>query len=213
MAQKVAFDGTPLNNEAFQLAGRRILFAPVNTAMPPTVQPVSDLVVPAGWADLGITVSGLVDITADYTVQNIVTGVISNIRRTYIDSQTGKFSAKIFANSLNNLGVITGQGTPSTTVSTSLNRAFRDLGVGGTLGSKVALLAYEDFDIPYVDGATSYDQSWFYTPTAQRGASINFSEFETKTNVITLDYTLLPFTNAAFSGRSLLFIQRFLQSA
>lgn len=213
MSQKIAFDGTVLNNESFPLAGTRILWAPVNTSMPPTVVPIYDDTIPGGWADLGITVSGLVEITADYTVQNIVTGVLQNIRRTYIDQQTAKMTAKIFAGSLANYGVITGQGPLVSTVSTSLNRAFKDLGIGGTLGSKIAVLAIHDFQDPHVDNATSYDQSWVYTPTAQRAAGANFSEQETKTDVVTFDFTLLPFTNSAFPGRSLLFIKRFLQSA
>ena len=214
MSQKIAFDGTP-GSESFQLAGRRLLWAPVNTAMPAKVIPIYDDTLPTapvGWADLGICVDSNVEVTVDYTVANIVTGTLGNVRRTYIDSQTGKIVTKIFAWEPGKLGTITGAGTPVSTVSTSLNRAFKDLGYGGTLGNKISVLVFEDFDVPDVEmaGASSYEQAWIYTPTAQRSASVNLSEEVTKTNVVTFDFTLLPFTNASFAGRSLLCIQRFL---
>lgn len=102
---------------------------------------------------------------------------------------------------------ITGQGSVVTTGSTSLNRAIKALGIGGTLGNKLAVLVFQDFDINLVEddaGGATYEQWWAYTPTAQRNASINLSEFETKTNVSTFDYELLPYTNSAYPGRSLL---------
>ena len=208
MSQKIAYDGTP-GSESFALAGSRILWAPVNTAKPAKVVPIYDDTLPTapvGWADLGIPVNALVEMSVDFTTAKIVTGVLQNVRRTYIDSQTGKISAKLYDFSPAVTATIFGQGPLVTTASTSLNRAFKGMGVGGTLGSKIALLVFKDFDIPQVnsDGTASYDQVWHYTPTAQRSASVNLAEFETKTPVNTLDYELLPYTNSAYAGRSLL---------
>src|SRR6185503_15058974 len=105
-----------------------------------------------------------------------------------------------------NTAVITGQGPLVTTASTSLNRAFKGMGVGGTLGSKLAVLVFKDFDISQVtsDGTAQYEQVWHYTPTAQRAASVNLAEFETKTPVFTFDFELLPYANSAYGGRSIL---------
>jgi hypothetical protein len=205
MSDKIAFNGTP-GSETFALAGSRIIWAPVNTSKPPLITPIYNDSIPAGWADLGIPVQALVEMTVDFTTAKVVTGVLQNVRRTYIDSQTGKITAKIFDPGPTNTAIITGQGPLISTASTSLNRAFKGMGVGGTLGAKLALLVYKDFDISQVtsDGSASYEQVWHYTPTAQRNASVNLAEHETKTPIHTLDYELLPYTNSSYSGRSIL---------
>lgn len=218
MSQKIAFDGTVVNY-SFPLGGRRILVAPVNTAKPATIVPIYDDTMPSapvGWTDLGIPVGALVDMSVDYTTAKIVTGTLQNVRRTYIDSQTGRISTRLFNWEPDRMAKITGQGSVVTTGSTSLNRTIKSLGIGGTLGSKLAVLVFQDFDINLVEddtGGKTYEQFWAYTPNAQRAASINLSEFETKTNVITFDYELLPYTNSAYSGRSLLIELIWLQVA
>lgn len=215
MAVKIAFGGTP-TNYSFPLAGRRILYAPVNTALPAAIVPIYDTSLPSapvGWADLGVVVNSIVEVNVDFTVGRIRTGVIQQTRRTYIDDQTGRITAKLFSWEPGRTGVITGQGTPTVTASTSINRSFVDLFYGGTLGSKIACLVWEDFDIPAVEdtAGSSYEQVWLYSPTVQRAAGINLSEQETKTPVITFDYELLPYTSAAASGRDILIQQRWLK--
>lgn len=214
MANKKAFGGIP-TNYAFQLAGRAILYAPVNTSLPSLVQPIYDTSIPDGWSELGFTVDSVVDISIDLTTQDITTGVLQNVRRTYIQGQKGKFTGKVISWEPTIIGVATGQGTPVSTNSTSLNRSFKDLWFGGTLGNKSAFLIYEDFDIPLVEDAsgTSYDQAWAYTPKAQKEAGINLSEFQTKTNVITIDYELLPYTNSAAGSRDVLLQMRWIGSS
>lgn len=208
MSQKIGFEGLP-GSESFSLAGSGILWAPVNTAKPALITPIYDDTMPTaptGWANLGIPVNALVEMTVDFTTAEIVTGVLQNVRRKYIDKQTGKITAKLFDSGPANTAVIMGQGPLVTTASTSLNRAFKGMGVGGTLGAKIALLVFKDFQDPQVtrDGTASYDQVWHYTPTAQRAAGVNLAEFETKTPVFTLDYELLPYSNASYSGRQIL---------
>lgn len=210
MSDKIAFNGSVVNYN-FPLAGRRVLVAPVNTAKPATLVPIYDDSMPAapvGWTDLGIPVDALVDVSVDYTTAQIVTGTLQNIRKTYIDKQTGKISTKIYNWEPAKIATISGQGSVITTASTSLNRAIKSLGIGGTLGNKLAVLVFQDFGDNNLteDGAggASYEQFWIYTPGAQRNASVNLAEFQTKTNIMTFDYELLPYSNSVYPGRSIM---------
>lgn len=205
MAQKIAFFGNE-TNYSFPLAGRRLLYAPLNTIIPSTVTPIYDTSMPAGWSDLGPPVGAQVDVSVDFSTQDIVTGVLQSVRRTYIDKQTGKLTCKVFAWEPQKAADAFGQGPLATGSTTSLNRSFKDLFVGGQLGSKMALLVFEDFDLTLAEdtAAGRYEQVWMYTPKAIKTGGINLSEFETKANVITLDFELLPYTNTAAGGRDIL---------
>lgn len=211
MAQKTGFFGNP-TNYSFPLAGRRLLYAPLNTIIPSVVVPIYDTSMPAGWTDLGPPVGAQVDVSIDFTTQDIVTGVLQSVRRTYIEKQTGKISAKVFAWEPQKIADATGQTPIVSGSTTSLNRSFKDVFLGGQLGDKLALLTYEDFDITLAEdiAAGRYEQVWIYTPKAQKTGGINLSELETKTPVITLDYELLPYTNTAAGGRDILLQVRFI---
>ena len=206
MANKIAFTGLP-TNYAFQIAGRRILYAPVNTALPATVQPIYDTSLPVGWSDFGPTVNSVVDVSVDFNTAEIKTGVIGSVRRTYIESQTGKVSAKLFRYEPQISADAYGQGPIVSVGATSLNRSFKDLYLGGTLGPKIAILIFEDFDIPLIEdivAANTYEQAWMYSPKTTKQGGINVSDFETKTNIVNLELELLPYTNTAAGGRDIL---------
>lgn len=212
MANKIAFFGTP-TNYVFPLAGRRILYAPLNTAIPPTVVPIYDDSIPAGWSDMGPTVNSIVETNVDFTTAEITTGVLASIRRTYIEKQTGTLTARLWRYEPVIASVAMGQTPVVITGSTSLNRGFSDLFIGGQLGDKQAILVFEDFDIPLVEdinAAKQYEQAWLYTPRTQKKGSLNLFDQETKSNVVPLELELLPYTNAAAGGRDILIQVRWL---
>jgi len=210
---KIALYGDPLGSYNFPIAGSRLLYSAVNTALPNAVVPIDNTNIPTNWNDAGPTQDSVIDVTITLKTGEIVTGAIAQTRRIYIEGQTGKVACKVMDYEPQKLGDLTGQGGPVHTATSSNSRGFKDLFFGGQLGNQFTFLIFQDFDINLTEDTAgdAYQQVWVYSPKAQKMGNINLSGFVTKTPVIDLEWELLPYQNVVAGSRDILLQQRWLE--
>lgn len=208
---KIAFTGAT-TNYSFPIAGRRILVAAADTALPSTIEPIDDSNVPSGWTDLGPTENQEVTLNLTRQTEAIQVGVIPTDVRKYITGQSGSLEASLMRFEPDILGYQAGVSPETLVPASGGDRGYVDIFLGGTLGSIISVLTFEDFDIDLDDdaGTNSYEQVWYYSPAAQSDGDINLSARITKANAVALRLTLLAFTNVAAGDRNLLLQQRWL---
>lgn len=212
MAVKLAITQVQ-DNYSYALAGRRILVAPANTALPATITPITDENLPAGWVDLGPVENAEVTLTLTRQTEKVQTGLFPTDRRIYITGQEGTMEANLFRYEPGTLQYAAGVTPEAAVAASGGNRRYIDIFLGGTLGPVQSLLCFEDFDIPLVedaDSGESYEQVWHYSPNAQADGDIDLSRKITKAPSVPVRFTLLGFTNASAGDRTLLLHERWL---
>jgi hypothetical protein len=208
---KIAFTGAT-TNYSFPIAGRRIFVAAADTALPSSITPLDSLTPPSGWTDLGPTENQEVTLNLTRQTEAIQVGVIPTDVRKYITGQSGSLEANLMRYEPAILGYQAGVDPETVVPAAGGDRSYVDIFLGGTLGSTISVLTFEDFDIDLDDdaGTSSYEQVWYYSPSAQSDGDINLSARITKANAVALRLTLLSFTNIAAGDRNLLLQQRWL---
>jgi hypothetical protein len=211
---KIAFTGAT-TNYSFPIAGRRILVAAADTALPSSITPIDDSNIPSGWTDLGPTENQEVTLNLTRQTEAIQVGVIPTDVRKYITGQSGSLEANLMRFEPDILGYQAGVSPEAAVAASGGNREYIDIFLGGTLGDIISVLTFEDFDIDLDDdaGSNSYEQVWYYSPAAQSDGDINLSARITKANAVALRFTLLAFTNVAAGDRNILLQQRWLMVA
>lgn len=209
----IAFTGST-TNYSFSIAGRRILIAPEDTAMP-TVEPITDANLPAGWVDLGPTENQEVTLNLSRQTENIEVGVIPTTKRKYITSQEGSLEATLLRYEPETIGYNAGVAAEALVAGAAPARDYIDIYLGGTLGAIQSILVFEDFDTPLVEDAAAgntFDQVWHYTPKAQADGDIDLSRRVTRAPAVALRLTLLGFDVAGVT-RTVLLHQRWISDS
>lgn len=212
---KLAYTGG-FTNASFPIAGRRLLVAPTNTALPGTIEPISDTNMPSGWTDLGPTENSEVTINLSRTTEDINTGVIPTARRTYLTGQDGSMEATLQLYEPTFIGYAGGVDPVAYVPAAGGDRGYQDIFLGGTLGDILSVICFEDFDIDLVEdaaGGHTFEQVLHYSPTVQGDGDVNLSARVTKAPAVAIRFKLLGFEDAGAPGRTVLLQQRWIAAA
>lgn len=195
MPLKYPVNADPLNY-SFAAGGRFVLIAPVNEPLPVVTTPINTDSVPANYYNLGACENSEVNVTVTIETESVVTGIFNTERRKLITGQGGSIETVLQFYDDTALAYAGGSDTPASTASTSLSRAFKRLVYGSSLGPQYTLLVPESFDIGLVkdDGTATYEETWFYTPKAQKDGDINLSQKVGRLPAIAFNFGLLGFS-------------------